>query len=232
MPLKFNSNVISETSGTVTFNGNNVNKIVLDNTTIWEKSTVPSGVTLVGNCQLNNGILTNFSNSDYAIPTYSFAPNTISQSFEISIKFTVNNISSAPNQIIYHNGFVSTGWQNGEIMIGVASSNRLAFDIRNQSKAFYASPSYTFVNNTTYYAKYIYDKSYLYVYLKESEILDSDSPITTVAVSNNDKCDCSNLVNPYIGVTNEVSSYSPWQGAIDLSYWQFKIDGQIVWKGI
>lgn len=46
MTLKFGSNTISETDGTVTFNGNNVNKVVFDGTTIWEKSTTPSGTVI------------------------------------------------------------------------------------------------------------------------------------------------------------------------------------------
>lgn len=37
MTLKFGSNIISETDGTVTFNGNNVNKVVFNGITIWEK---------------------------------------------------------------------------------------------------------------------------------------------------------------------------------------------------
>lgn len=46
MTLKFGSNIISETDGTVTFNGNNVNKVVFNDTTIWEKSTTPSGTVI------------------------------------------------------------------------------------------------------------------------------------------------------------------------------------------
>lgn len=38
MVLKFGNDVISETTGTVTYNGNNVNKVVYNGTTVWEKN--------------------------------------------------------------------------------------------------------------------------------------------------------------------------------------------------
>lgn len=244
MTLKFNG-ITLDNSVDVKYNGTSIDKLQLDGVTVWEAYNGAKGVTLLNNCVLNNGILSNFDNNSYAIPTYIWKPTfNMGTPFEFSIAFNTNTLTTTNYLCQYCTSHLNqTGDQNFSIMMTSYGGN-IGYVLEINARlvgtgAIYSRPSHTFdrpvylYNNSKYYCK-IYNNGYTTTkFYIDNNPITSESQLVHTVISNY-TWNFSNISLASFGrnaIMSELGYYLK-DGTIDLNYCYIKVNDQFVWKGV
>lgn len=175
-------------------------------------------ITEVGTLTNNNGVISGFSSSDYAITpvTFNWGDN-----WELQIKFTYNDAGRtqtliAPEENAPYGSIliIPNEWGNVRILLGPDNSSWNIFD----------STVFNVSNGGTYWVKLSYNGS-MYV----CEYSDDGTTWTSTNLS-------STISQLYGGLALRLGlegygNSNPWTGSIDLNECYVKINGTTVWEG-
>ena len=181
--------------------------------------SLKNNVTLTGTPNLDNGVISGFSTSNYAVFTSSYTTNA-SNSFEIQVKINSGNMLTANGRII-------------NIYGGAESSYGLY--IQYKDLCFYNGTTLltfpameTMEANTNYLMKWVYDgtnvKGY-YSTTDESEYILYSETLAGFA-PNFGQLTYSLGIRSY-----DAASATVWNGSIDLKQCYIKVDGAFIWNG-
>lgn len=184
-------------------------------------SSYESNVTKVGSLTDNNGVLSNFSTSNYAVmPAY---PQTTISSFEIQFKFTTPNDLSVSRTML---GNYNTNRWTPQFAVDPASGSDPAhciFLASNTGTSWDASITANVTPNTTYTANIKWNGGTLTGTLTDdngtvTNFTESDT-LTSVSWAQPAKIGIDETSNPFIG------------GSIDLRQSYVNINGSLFWTG-
>lgn len=176
-------------------------------------------VNITGGLTNTDGVLSNFSSSNYA--TFEpFAPG--ATSYEIVAKVNSNSIST--EQMIYYfgdyaqsYGALSIRFDYRNVYVFFGKSNSPQWDIRGNT---------TLQANTDYWIKLTYNGSNQYqLYLST----DGENYTSDGSKTNSNKLGDTNTVLSQIGIVN---SSLPFSGTIDLNESYIKVNGAMWWRGV
>lgn len=194
---------------------------LLNNTFSWQQER-PYFINKVGNLTINNGIISNFSTSNYATLPSNFSPSSfpwsivykITTGIDVSIEQFIN---SATN---YGFGSVDLAIKNSKFMINLSSTSS-AWDIANETTG-----SYTVQTNTDYWVKLEFTGTqYILSYSLDGETY---TPDITVANSTS----IYQNVNFMLGCDYTGTEFTgPFLGSIDLKESYININDQRWWSG-
>lgn len=189
----------------------------------------PNG-SLFGNVSfdINSGVLSNFSLSNYLKTTDTFNPG--SNPWEFTIKFTTSNDVST-TQFFISDEYIGRG-----CVIGIQNNTLIWYASNSQSASNWNILSgvtgiTTLLTNTSYWAKFCFTGSAYVAYLsttgefngEESEEINVTS--SSLIYGNYKPC--------YgVQITGLSTDYLPFFGTIDLNESSIKINNQIWWQGI
>ena len=186
---------------------------------LYSTSTKYSNVTTVGALVDNNGVLSGFSGSNYAI-----LPSNVSlgSNFEIMLKVTTgSDVTSSNNLWTRTQNNQNTGLNlailNGVVRVWI-SSNGSSYDIASDVRS-----TLTLNTNTTYYIRVTYDGS---TYLID---VSTDKATWTNYISVSSSSTPSTytpLIGSFIGETNTY-----WRGSYDLNECYINVNGSRWWSG-
>ena len=173
-------------------------------------------VNIVGSLTNTNGVLSNFSSSNYA--TFKvFAPG--QNAYEIVAKFNFNNAST--EQMIYYFGDYNANF--GTLSLRVDQGNIYVFFGQNSNPYWDIRGNTTLQANTDYWVKLTFDGNNSY-----NLYLSTDG--TTYSI------DGSNTQSYYLKDNNTIASqigtYAPPNGSIDLNECYIKVNNAYWWKGV
>ena len=174
----------------------------------------------------NNGILSGFSASNYAIAGSTsniFSPNT--SSWEINLKMlTGSNVSTAQYLIVGNGtviGFGGIGISNSKFILNL-SSNDSSADIASG-----VTGNYTVLANTNYWIKLSFNGVDTY---SLSYSTDGETFISDISVTSSTSVFQGSYILLGINRTNQTLQ-NPFLGSIDLSESYIKINSAIWWQG-
>ena len=197
-----------------------------DNTSV---SGYKLNVNVTGSVINNNGVLSNFSTSNYANFPSNFQPG--SNPWEMVFKITTGTISSSWQHILaFQKGLTNAERYATRISItnnnkfGITLSyNGTAWDVPGETTG---QGTYTVLANTTYYFKVQYTGSaYILSYS-----LDGDNYIQDCYVTSSTPIYNANTAS-LVGIWNNGSYVEPFLGSIDLKESYININGQRWWTG-
>ena len=170
---------------------------------------------------VNSGVVSNFSTSDYLQIPYPFAPT--NNNWEIVFKITTGSDVSGGaifgNFGGYHQNSPQVGLNNGKFMIYMPGSS-------TSSQQFGVAGTYNVQPNTTYWVKLYFTGYYYYL----------DYSLNGINYTNDITRSGSNIYSPSNGFNigyNYFSSDSGdvWKGSIHLKDCYIKINNNISWTG-
>lgn len=175
-----------------------------------------SNVEIVGSLTDNNGVLSGFSSSNYAL-TDVVLPSSIT-SYEFVAKFTTGSDITTKQGIL-----ANSKTNRATPQIGLDSTNTFVFDHPVNSTTWATVKGLTPQANTTYWVKAIWDGTTFSGYYKTSEeteytLLGTDSATTIYWVEQ-------------IGIGIDLTRY-PFFGSIDLKESYININGSRWWTGM
>lgn len=183
-------------------------------------------VNIVGSLTNNNGVLSGFSTSNYAILPKVFNPN--SDIWEIHLKFTTGTIGTRQKIFAHNSGAdyrvptinIET---NGELSLNVSTNGSSWAINKNQN-----INQYVLTANTTYEIVAEFSGNYYVLKAKSS----SESSYTTVLnYSLSEPFYQGVLCQPTIGYENYGNGTYTFNGTVDLNSSYINIDGQRWWSG-
>ena len=183
-------------------------------------------VTLYGDLNLSNGILSGFSASNYAITVQEFNPGT--QPWEIVMKIITGNDVAASQRIIETMRGFSTGSLYSPVRLAISASKiyaNLSANLTSDSIGIINGTT-TLSTNTAYYAKLQFTGSqYILSLSTDGKIYNTEGTLTSSA----------NILDGYpllLGrhVNTASASISPLKGSVDLNSSYININGQTWWK--
>lgn len=213
----------AELSGTSTYK--DLYNYLINNSTI---TTLNSGINVFGSLQNNNGVLSGFSNTNYATLPFTFGPS--NSDWEVRLKFHYVS-SDALQQLIgqqenYTGEFVHDIYlvprSNKPIVLHVACQNSdgSVFDQALQSD------NYSLVNNTDYWIKYGYSNNTLYIEIS-TDGLNYSSILSYSA--NGLKFYTWTKHNLKFGIN--IDGIFSFQGSIDTNQCYIIENNSIIWQG-
>lgn len=186
-------------------------------------------INTVGSLTNNNGVLSNFSTSNYAKFPSSFQPG--SNSWEMVLKVTTGTISSSWQHILaFQKGL--TNAERYATRISVTSNNKFGLALSYNGTAWdvvgetTGQGTYTVQANTTYYLKLEYTGSAYKLYYS----LDGETYIQDVNISSSTPIYNSNTAF-LLGIWNNSNYTEPFLGSIDLKESYININNQRWWTG-
>lgn len=177
-----------------------------------------NNITVTGTITNNNGVISGFSDTNYAILNQT--PSSVT-SFEIVFKCTTSD--NIAEQVVFGQG---TTTNRLTPQVGISASNKWYFNFSNDAGASWQSISspYTVQPNTTYWLKFVWDGANAKAFSatqKDNYTLLGTKPLTE------------NLEwSTTIQVGGDQLNTIYWQGSIDLNECYIDLNGSRWWDGV
>lgn len=199
---------------------------------LYENDTQYANIEKVGSLTENNGVLSNFTTSNYGKFYLNFRP--ASNPWEMVFKVTTGSDFTTPNELVsFQRG--STNETRYGTRIGVVNGGKFGISVTYNGTAWDivsgtttgALGTHNVLTDTTYYLKFeftgtAYKLSYS---LDGGETYTVDCNVaSTTAMYNN----CGYCV---LGLWNNGSTLEPWTGSVDLNESYININGERWWTG-
>lgn len=181
--------------------------------------TTQYNVNIIGNLTNTNGVLSNFSTSNYA----TFEPFTAGANpYEIVFKFKYNN--SGTEQIIWYCGLYTASY--GTLSLRITNTSKFyIFFGKNNTPYWDINGTTTLQTDTDYWVKLVFNgNNQYYLYLSTDGVTYSSEGSRT----SSEKLGDTNTTISQIGIIDR--SY-PFQGTIDLNESYIKLNGLMWWRG-
>lgn len=198
---------------------------------LYENDTQYANIEKIGSLTENNGVLSNFTTSNYGKFPLNFKPN--SNPWEMVFKVTTGSDFTTPNELVsFQRG--STNATRYATRIGIVEGGKFGISVTYNGTAWDivsgattgALGTHTVLTDTTYYLKFEFTgTAYKLSYSFDGETYTVDCNVaSTTAMYNN----CGYCV---LGLWNNGSTLEPWTGSVDLNESYININGERWWTG-